>query len=99
MGKLGDAVRQGLWLTVALIAGWWLHGSRVVTAQSEQPQFQWNSVGADASLSVYYPSERLLYVYRGATTGSSRVNCAFSFKLGRQGDPLERTNCPIGKAY
>jgi hypothetical protein len=99
MNRVKNWLVHGLWLAVAMCAGWWLHGNRVVAAQNAEPQFQWQSLGADAALSVYYPSDRVLYVYRGATTGNARVNCAFQYKVSRPGDPLERTNCAIGKAY
>ncbi len=99
MTDLKQVMRQGAWLAVAVMAGWWLHGNRVTAAEGAAPEFQWQNMGPDASLSVYYPSDHVLYVYRGALNGNGRVNCAYQFKVNRQGEALERSNCAPGRAF
>lgn len=52
----------------------------------------------DTALSIYNPSNHTVYVYP-MQTGNSYINCQFSFRLGKPGDPIQRQNCPVGQTY
>ena len=82
----------------AFTLGWFAHRTNVVHAAESGPfLFQVQGTGGEMSLSIYDTSDRTIYVYLGATGGSSNVNCSYKFHLSaRHGGPLTRTNCPIG---
>jgi hypothetical protein len=82
---------------VGVSAGWWAHGSSVHAAAVTAPaQFQMS--GDSTTLSIYYPGERMLYVYP-AQSGADNTYCSYSFRIGAEGGPIQRENCPIGKLF
>jgi hypothetical protein len=89
---------------LALIAlAYWLgvtHPARstVYAANQTDPQFQLTTVNQSSSLLVYQPDTKTIYVYQGATTGNSAVQCSFKFQLGRPGGVIERVPCPVASA-
>ena len=93
--------RNVLALVAVLAVGLWLGSTRAVKAQSSQPdgdvQFQLAGVTERSSLLVYRPGSRTLYVYQGATTGNSELQCSFMFKIGRPGSAIHRVNCALGE--
>jgi hypothetical protein len=53
--------------------------------------------GPDASLTMYNPENRTLYVYPRIGAGNPQINCTYSFRVTKPGAPLERENCPVGE--
>ena len=101
MQKAVEYLRNGLAILGLLALGYALGSSRSVRAASssgEGVSFQMDGVSDNSALLVYHPESKSLYVYRGATVGSSVVQCAFKFQIGEPGTALRRTNCPIGSA-
>lgn len=99
-------MRNGLgWLQVAVIAlaalalGVWLGNARGARAASNETggpvEFQLVGVNERSSLLVYQAAARTVYVYQGATTGSSWIGCSYMFKVGKPGEPIERENCGV----
>lgn len=92
-----------LWLVVALVffAGWQAGQWRsqrlsVVHAQSDAPAlYQMNNLSGQNALTLYYPDSKTIYVYPNVAVGNSYLSCAFSFKLGKPGEPIRREQCPI----
>lgn len=97
--------RTALFTLLLVSAGWGLHSLRLpeVSAQraggEEGLAFQLSGIGPETALSVWNSSNRTLYVYQGAVTGNSNVNCSFSFRIERAGAPIQRQNCPIGSLF
>lgn len=94
----------------ALAVGWWCRGAGdPVHAQyssnthdtTSEPtlSFQLSPINRDTALSIYNPSNHTLYVYPAVQTGNSYVNCEFSFRIGKPGEPIQRQNCPVGQTY
>ena len=83
----------------ALALGLWLgnaRGARAASYASDgELQFQLAGVNEHSSLLVYQPGTRTVYVYQGATTGSSWIGCSYMFKLGKPGDAIQRENCGV----
>jgi hypothetical protein len=102
MNKVGHWGRNLLAVVGLLAIGYWLGNMRTVKAASHDSdseiEFQLAGVTEGSSLLVYQPSSRTVYVYRGATQGSSTVQCSFKFVLGSPGGAIQRLNCPIGSA-
>jgi len=69
--------------------------STVYAANQVDPQFQLATVSQSSSLLVYQPDTKTIYVYQGATTGNSAVQCSFKFQLGKPGGVIERVPCPV----
>jgi hypothetical protein len=69
-----------------------------VHASSGDVEFQLTGVNETSSLLVYQPSNKTVYVYRGATTGNSMVQCSFKYLLGAPGAAIQRVSCPVGSA-
>jgi hypothetical protein len=93
--------RNGLAIIGLLALGYWLGASRPVKAASSSGggvSFQMEGVSENSALLIYHPDSRSLFVYRGATVGSSVVQCAFKFQIGDPGEALKRTNCPVGSS-
>ena len=82
----------------AFTLGWFGHQTNIVHAAESGPfLFQVQGSGPATSLSIYDSSDHTIYVYQGATSGSSNVNCSYSFRIPtKAGGPINRTNCPIG---
>ncbi len=60
-------------------------------------QFQLGSVSEHSSLLVYQPGTKTVYVYQGATTGNSYLQCSFMFELGTPGGAIQRVPCAVPK--
>jgi len=92
-------LRNLLAIVGLLAVGYWLGSSRPVAAASYSggdAEFQLSGVSETSSLLVYQPGTKTVYVYRGATVGSSTVQCSFKYTLGAPGAAIRRENCPIG---
>jgi hypothetical protein len=100
MQKLSFLVRSGLMGAGVLALGYWLGAGRAVKASSASAytgdvQFQLAGVNEHSSLLVYQPGTKTVYVYQGATTGNSYLQCSFKFQLGTPGGAIERVPCPV----
>ncbi len=87
---------------ILLALGYWLGSERPVKADSSSGsavEFQLTGVNDASSLLVYQPSEKTVYVYRGATVGNATVQCSFKYVLGAPGGAIQRVNCPVGSAF
>jgi hypothetical protein len=91
-----------LWLAIALAfsAGWnaaqWRgHRNQPVYAQSDNLRFQFQDLSGQSALTLYYPDSQTIYVYPSVAVGNNYLSCAFSFKLGKAGEPIRRDQCPI----
>ncbi len=91
------SLRNGLALVGVLAVGYWLGSGRTVKAATTPSDiaFQMTGVSQTSALLVYQPSSKTVYVYNGATTGSSNLQCAYEFVLGAPGGAIERKNCPV----
>jgi len=99
MHKAGEYLRNGLAIVGLLALGYGFGSSSQVKAAAssgDEVSFQLNGVSDTSALLIYHPEFKTLYVYRGATVGSSTVQCSFKFQIGAPGAALQRTNCPIG---
>jgi hypothetical protein len=88
-------LRDGIGLALAFAIGSWAHSGRTAEAQSANVLFQLQGLGNGTSLSLYYPDQRTIYVYANAMTGFSKLNCAYEFRLGDPGGPVQRQNCKV----
>jgi hypothetical protein len=95
LGKLGGWSRNLLALAGLVSLGYWFGSSRPVTAASSDIAFQLVDVKETSSLLVYQPSSKTVYVYRGATVGSSALQCSYKYVLGEPGGAIERVSCPV----
>lgn len=98
MQKLSQWIRNGLALAGALALGWWFGAAGTVKAsgydqRAGDVQFQLTGVNESSSLLIYQPWNKTVYVYQGATTGNSNLQCGFKFELGAPGGAIQRTNC------
>jgi hypothetical protein len=85
-------------IAAGVVVGWSLHVPPSVHAAYAGPaEFQLQGTGPATQLGIYFPDDKDLYVYPGIAAGGSSVNCAFKLHIARAGDPIERTNCGIGK--
>lgn len=101
MQKATEYLRNGLAIVGLLALGYCLGNNSHVKAASSSGDgvsFQMDGVSDTSALLVYHPESKSLYVYRGATVGSSVVQCAYKFQIGDPGGALKRTNCPVGSA-
>jgi len=95
-------LRNALAVMGLVAIGYWFGASRVVRADSSSGngvEFQLTGVSDMSTLLVYQPSEKSVYVYRGATAGNATVQCSFKFVLGAPGGAIQRVNCPVGSAF
>jgi len=95
-------LRNTLAVAGLVAVGYWFGTSRTVRADSSSGnsvEFQLTGVNDTSTLLVYQPSEKSVYVYRGATAGNSTVQCSFKFVLGTPGGAIQRVNCPVGSAF
>lgn len=96
MEKAVAWTRNGLALVGVLALGFWLGSARTVKAASYDAgdmQFQLAGVTDHSSLLLYDPGAKTVYVYQGATTGNSDLQCSFKFLLDRPGGLVRRINC------
>jgi hypothetical protein len=91
-----------LYLAAALVfvAGWqtsqWHNRhDQPVYAQSDNLRFQFQALSGQSALTLYYPDSQTIYVYPSVAVGNNYLGCAFSFKLGKPGEPIRRDQCPI----
>ena len=82
--------------------GFWFGSSRAAGASSYETgtgdvEFQLTSVSPSSSLLVYQPKTKTVYVYQGATTGNSALQCSFRFQMDRPGDVIRRVPCDAPK--
>ena len=94
--------RNGLALIGVSALGFWLGAGRTVNASSGESstgdvEFQLTSVSPSSSLMVYQPRTNTVFVYEGATTGNSALQCSFMFQLQRPGDVIRRVPCDVQK--
>jgi hypothetical protein len=102
MGTVRGWTRNVLALLGVLALGFWLGAGRTVNASSGESsagdvEFQLTSVSPSSSLLVYQPGTKTVYVYQGATTGNSALQCSFKFQLDRPGDVIRRVSCDVPK--
>jgi hypothetical protein len=93
-------VRNGSLLLCVLAMGYWLGTNGTVKASSSSSnagdvEFQLTGVNETSSLLVYQPGTKTVYVYRGATTGNSNLQCSFKFQLGTPGGAIQRVPCAV----
>lgn len=100
MKKLLLWARYGLAVVALLALGYRLGavGSAKASGSGSsegEVQFQLTGVNETSSLLVYQPGSRTVYVYRGATTGNSNLQCNFMFRLGAPGGAIQRVPCAV----
>jgi hypothetical protein len=97
MDKAVAWTRNALAMVGVLALGFWLGSARTVKAAGYNSggdlQFQLAGVNEHSSLLVYQPESNTVYVYQGATTGNSSLQCSFMFQLDRPGGAIRRVNC------
>lgn len=99
MAQVAVWMRSGFALAGVLALGFWLGAGRTARASSDDDgagvQFQLTGVNPASSLLVYQPGTKTVYVYQGATTGSSALQCSFMFQLTRPGEVIHRVPCKV----
>jgi hypothetical protein len=92
-------MRNGLALVGVLALGFWLGAGRTVKASSNESgadvEFQLTGVNETSSLLIYQPGTKTVYVYQGATTGNSALQCSYKFQLDRPGEVIRRVSCGV----
>lgn len=100
MEKVAGWARNGLAVVGVLALGYWLGASRPVKASSysgsgADVEFQLTGVDVTSSLLVYEPGTKTVYLYPGATTGNSALQCSYKFQLDKPGGVIRRISCPV----
>jgi hypothetical protein len=99
MNKALAWTKNCLALVGVLALGFWLGTGRNVNASSNNSggdvEFQLTGVNETSSLLVYQPSDKTVYVYQGATTGNSSLQCSYMFQLDKPGRVIRRTPCEV----
>lgn len=100
MGKVWGWARNGLAIIGVLAVGFWLGAGRTVKASSYESgggnvEFQLTGINPTSSLLVYQPGTKTVYVYQGATTGNSALQCSFMFQLDKPGQVIRRIPCGV----
>ena len=100
MGKVWGWARNGLAIIGVLAVGFWLGAGRTVKASSYESgggnvKFQLTGINPTSSLLVYQPGTKTVYVYQGATTGNSALQCSFMFQLDKPGQVIRRIPCGV----
>lgn len=99
MEKAVQWIRNGLALTGVLALGFWLGTGRAVKASGYDSggdvEFQLAGVNQTSALLVYQPSAKTVFVYQGATTGNSALQCSYKFQLTRPGEVIHRIPCSV----
>jgi hypothetical protein len=98
--KVWEWTRNGLALVGVLAVGLWLGAGRTVRASSNQTsggdvEFQLTGINETSSLLVYQPGAKTVYVYQGATTGNSALQCTYMFQLDKPGQVIRRVPCAV----
>jgi len=119
MTHLRSVVRDLVLVGLSVAVGWWWHGAgKTVLAGSSSSArdsssgaglaFQINGWGDDATLTVFNPANRTLYVYpqigvgnayalMPGSTMATTINCGYSFTVTTAGAPIQRKNCVAGE--
>jgi hypothetical protein len=92
--------RNALAILGVLALGYWFGNTRAVSASSTGSngfgvQFQLTGINESSSLLVYQPETKTVYVYRGATTGNSALQCSYKYQMDRPGGVIQRTPCDV----
>jgi len=100
MEKPASWLKATFALAAVLALGIWLGAAHTAKASGDDDgagvQFQLTSgVSPASSLLVYQPGTKTVYVYQGATTGNSALQCSFMFQLTRPGEVIHRVPCRI----
>ena len=100
MEKVWEWTRNGLAILGVLALGFWLGSGRTVNASTYQAsggdvEFQLTGISPTSSLLVYQPGTKTVYVYQGATTGNSALQCSFMFQLNKPGQVIRRIPCAV----
>jgi len=99
MRNVREWTRNAFALVGVLALGFLLGSGRTAKASSDESgggvQFQLTGVNPTSSLLVYQPDTKTVYVYQGATTGSSSLQCSFMFQLTRPGEVIHRVPCAV----
>ncbi len=100
MQKALGWVRNGLAVVGVLALGFWLGSGRTAKASSYDSgagdvEFQLTGINQTSSLLVYRPGTKTVYVYQGATTGNSALQCSYMFQLTRPGAVIHRVPCGV----
>jgi hypothetical protein len=92
--KSGDRgwLRDATLLVAALAVAWWAHGDRPVQAASGDLQFQMEAAGD--TLLLYSAGDRSIYVYKGASSGNSNMQCSYKFVVTAPGR-AQRESCDM----
>jgi hypothetical protein len=95
MRKPGSLLIAAVAIVAAFAAGRWSTFDTAVKAQSGgTPQIEVRPIGADASLTVFYPNLNKLFVYQNPFVGYPGSNCAYSIQLSSPGGKVDRQPCP-----
>jgi len=84
-------------VAMGLGIGWWAHGGSVHAAPITAPA-QVQLSGNGNTLSVYYPDDRMVYVYP-AQSGANNTYCEYSIHMEAEGGAIQRKNCDAGKVF
>lgn len=100
MVRVWQWARNGLAFAGLLAVGFWLGADRAAGASTNQGgggdvEFQLTGISPTSSLMVYQPGMKTVYVYQGATTGNSALQCSFMFQLDRPGNVIRRIPCGV----
>jgi hypothetical protein len=100
MEKVWTWARNVLAFAGVLAAGFWLGADRAASASTYQGaggdvEFQLTGISPTSSLMVYQPGTKTVYVYQGATTGNSALQCSFMFQLDKPGNIIRRVPCGV----
>jgi hypothetical protein len=100
MNQLTRWLKDVLPMLAVVALAYWLGTARpakstVYAANQTDLQFQLSTVSQSSSLLVYQPDTQTIYVYQGATTGNSLVQCSFKFQLNKPGGAIQRVPCPV----
>lgn len=86
-------------LVGVLALGIWLGSGTKVSASSDDGAgnavFQLTGIDPASSLLVYQPRNKTIFVYQGATTGNSALQCSFMFQLDKPGEVIRRVPCAV----
>lgn len=95
MRKMNEWPHNLLALAGALALGYMLGSGGTVKAATGDIAFLLVDVKETSSLLVYQPSSKTVYVYRGATAGSTALQCSFKYVIEAPGGVIQRVSCPV----
>jgi hypothetical protein len=94
MNQLRWLIAGATMTALGFAIGNWTARDATVHAEGDI-QFQLHEVGPSNSLSIYSPSNNSIYVYQGAFSGNSSLQCSYRFQLGAAGGVIRRQNCDV----